>query len=125
MNEHIVDISNIEDLIITKYLLEKRIYKDDYESRRGSLNDFLNDFLDMQRTSVIYDINERPKVISFYIYDIKDEQGDDRYIFVPDNSEYSKITIERLRKINYDISKLNPYTNSSDMLVVNNKSFNF
>lgn len=102
MTDHIIYIDNIEDLVISKYLIEKKLIEQKKIQEKGALEDFVNEFINMNVTTAIYNINGDTEVVPFDVHQI----DDDRYIFFATKNEYSELTANKLNKINYDVSHL-------------------
>ena len=78
MTEHIVYMDNIEDLIISKYLIESKLIEKKELTKKLELTDFVGKFINMSRNVVAYNINSVDQVVvPFFVYTL----DDDRYIF--------------------------------------------
>ena len=122
MTEHVVYIDNIEDLIISKYLIESKLIEKKELTKKLELSDFVGKFINMSRNVVAYNINGVDQVIvPFFIYTL----DDDRYIFFVSKNEKTELTLMKLKSINYDVTKLNNYNGGNTMLRVEDNSYEF
>ena len=122
MTEHIVYMDNIEDLIISKYLIESKLIEKKELTKKLELTDFVGKFINMSRNVVAYNINSVDQVvIPFFVYTL----DDDRYIFFVSKNEKTELTLMKLKSINYDVTKLNNYNGGSTMLRVEDNSYEF
>ena len=122
MTEHIVYMDNIEDLIISKYLIESKLIEKKELTKKLELTDFVGKFINMSRNVVAYDINSVDQVIvPFFVYTL----DDDRYIFFVSKNEKTELTFMKLKSINYDVTKLNNYNGGNTMLRVEDNSYEF
>lgn len=122
MTEHIVYMDNIEDLIISKYLIESKLIEKKELTKKLELTDFVGKFINMSRNVVAYNINSVEQVVvPFFVYTL----DDDRYIFFVSKNEKTELTLMKLKSINYDVTKLNNYNGGSTMLRVEDNSYEF
>ena len=122
MTEHIVYMDNIEDLIISKYLIESKLIEKKELTKRLELTDFVGKFINMSRNIVAYNINSVDQVVvPFFVYTL----DDDRYIFFVSKNEKTELTLMKLKSINYDVTKLNNYNGGNTMLRVEDNSYEF
>ena len=122
MTEHIVYMDNIEDLIISKYLIESKLIEKKELTKKLELTDFVGKFINMSRNIVAYNINSVDQVVvPFFVYTL----DDDRYIFFVSKNEKTELTLMKLKSINYDVTKLNNYNGGSTMLRVEDNSYEF
>ena len=122
MTEHIVYMDNIEDLIISKYLIESKLIEKKELTKRLELTDFVGKFINMSRNIVAYNINSVDQVVvPFFVYTL----DDDRYIFFVSKTEKTELTLMKLKSINYDVTKLNNYNGGNTMLRVEDNSYEF
>ena len=121
ITDHIVYLDDIEDIVIAKYFIETKLLKKNEISEKMSLNNFIGKFINMSRTIAMYNVNSSPEMIPFFVYVL----DDDRYIFFATKSKGADVTVEKLKKLNYDISQLNEYSGTDNMLRVENYSFDF
>lgn len=122
MTEHIVYMDNIEDLIISKYLIESKLIEKKELTKKLELTDFVGKFINMSRNVVAYNINSVDQVVvPFFVYTL----DDDRYIFFVSKNEKTELTLMKLKSINYDVTKLNNYNGGSTMLRVEDNSYEF
>ena len=122
MTEHIVYMDNIEDLIISKYLIESKLIEKKELTKKLELTDFVGKFINMSRNVVAYNINSVDQVVvPFFVYTL----DDDRYIFFVSKTEKTELTLMKLKSINYDVTKLNNYNGGSTMLRVEDNSYEF
>ena len=122
MTEHIVYMDNIEDLIISKYLIESRLIEKKELTKKLELTDFIGKFINMSRNVVAYNINSVDQVVvPFFVYTL----DDDRYIFFVSKNEKTELTLMKLKSINYDVTKLNNYNGGNTMLRVEDNSYEF
>lgn len=122
MTEHIVYIDNIEDLIISKYLIESKLIEKKELTKKLELTDFVGKFINMSRNVVAYNINSVEQVVvPFFVYTL----DDDRYIFFVSKNEKTELTLMKLKSINYDVTKLNNYNGGNTMLRVEDNSYEF
>ena len=122
MTEHIVYMDNIEDLIISKYLIESKLIEKKELTKKLELTDFVGKFINMSRNVVAYNINSVDQVVvPFFVYTL----DDDRYIFFVSKNEKTELTLTKLKSINYDVTKLNNYNGGNTMLRVEDNSYEF
>lgn len=122
MTEHIVYMDNIEDLIISKYLIESKLIEKKELTKKLELTDFVSKFINMSRNIVAYNINSVDQVVvPFFVYTL----DDDRYIFFVSKNEKTELTLMKLKSINYDVTKLNNYNGGNTMLRVEDNSYEF
>ena len=122
MTEHIVYMDNIEDLIISKYLIESKLIEKKELTKKLELTDFVGKFINMSRNVVAYNINSVDHVVvPFFVYTL----DDDRYIFFVSKNEKTELTLMKLKSINYDVTKLNNYNGGNTMLRVEDNSYEF
>ena len=122
MTEHIVYMDNIEDLIISKYLIESKLIEKKELTKKLELTDFVGNFINMSRNVVAYNINSVDQVVvPFFVYTL----DDDRYIFFVSKNEKTELTLMKLKSINYDVTKLNNYNGGNTMLRVEDNSYEF
>ena len=122
MTEHIVYMDNIEDLIISKYLIESKLIEKKELTKKLELTDFVGKFINMSRNVVAYNINSVDQVVvPFFVYTL----DDDRYIFFVSKTEKTELTLMKLKSINYDVTKLNNYNGGNTMLRVEDNSYEF
>ena len=122
MTEHIVYMDNIEDLIISKYLIESKLIEKKELTKKLELTDFVGKFINMSRNVVAYNINNVDQVVvPFFVYTL----DDDRYIFFVSKNEKTELTLMKLKSINYDVTKLNNYNGGNTMLKVEDNSYEF
>ena len=122
MTEHIVYMDNIEDLIISKYLIESKLIEKKELTKKLELTDFVGKFINMSRNIVAYNINSVDQVVvPFFVYTL----DDDRYIFFVSKNEKTELTLMKLKSINYDVTKLNNYNGGNTMLRVEDNSYEF
>lgn len=122
MTEHIVYMDNIEDLIISKYLIESKLIEKKELTKKLELTDFIGKFINMSRNVVAYNINSVDQVVvPFFVYTL----DDDRYIFFVSKNEKTELTLMKLKSINYDVTKLNNYNGGNTMLRVEDNSYEF
>ncbi len=122
MTEHIVYMDNIEDLIISKYLIESKLIEKKELTKKLELTDFIGKFINMSRNIVAYNINSVDQVVvPFFVYTL----DDDRYIFFVSKNEKTELTLMKLKSINYDVTKLNNYRGGNTMLRVEDNSYEF
>lgn len=122
MTEHIVYMDNIEDLIISKYLIESKLIEKKELTKKLELTDFVGKFINMSRNVVAYNINSVDQVVvPFFVYTL----DDDRYIFFVSKNEKTELTLMKLKSINYDVTKLNNYRGGNTMLRVEDNSYEF
>lgn len=122
MTEHIVYMDNIEDLIISKYLIESKLIEKKELTKKLELTDFVGKFINMSRNVVAYNINSVDQVVvPFFVYTL----DDDRYIFFVSKNEKTELTLMKLKSINYDVTKLNTYRGGNNMLRVEDNSYEF
>ncbi len=122
MTEHIVYMDNIEDLIISKYLIESKLIEKKELTKKLELTDFVGKFINMSRNVVAYNINSVDQVVvPFFVYTL----DDDRYIFFVSKNEKTELTLMKLKSINYDVTKLNKYNGGNTMLRVEDNSYEF
>ena len=122
MTEHVVYIDNIEDLIISKYLIESKLIEKKELTKKLELTDFVGKFINMSRNVVAYNINSVDQVVvPFFVYTL----DDDRYIFFVSKNEKTELTLMKLKSINYDVTKLNNYNGGNTMLRVEDNSYEF
>lgn len=122
MTEHIVYMDNIEDLIISKYLIESKLIEKKELTKKLELTDFVGKFINMSRNVVAYNINSIDQVVvPFFVYTL----DDDRYIFFVSKNEKTELTLMKLKSINYDVTKLNNYNGGNTMLRVEDNSYEF
>ena len=122
MTEHVVYMDNIEDLVISKYLIESKLIEKKELIKKLELTDFVGKFINLSRNVVAYNINRADQVIvPFFVYTL----DDDRYIFFVSKNEKTELTLMKLKSINYDITKLNKYSGGNNMLRVEDYSYEF
>lgn len=123
MIEHIVYINNIEDIVIAKYFIEKRLIERKEIDEKMPLQDFIGNFLHMNQMLAVFDINNTVDVVLFYIYTI----DNDRYIFFVDKNDSVNRILRKLSSIDYDFSKLLLFDNNidNDMIRINNVEYSF
>ena len=122
MTEHVVYIDNIEDLIISKYLIESKLIEKKELTKKLELSDFVGKFINMSRNVVAYDINSVDQVIvPFFVYTL----DNDRYIFFVSKNEKTELTLMKLKSIDYDVTKLDKYNDGNNMLRVDDHSYEF
>lgn len=122
MTEHIVYIDNIEDLIISKYLIESKLIEKKELTKKLELTDFIGKFINMSRNVVAYNINSVDQVVvPFFVYTL----DDDRYIFFVSKNEKTELTLMKLKSINYDVTRLDNYNGGNTMLRVEDNSYEF
>ena len=122
MTEHIVYMDNIEDLIISKYLIESKLIEKKELTKKLELTDFVGKFINMSRNVVAYNINSVDQVVvPFFVYTL----DDDRYIFFVSKNQKTEVTLMKLKSINYDVTKLNNYNGGNTMLRVEDNSYEF
>ena len=122
MTEHIVYMDNIEDLIISKYLIESKLIEKKELTKKLELTDFVGKFINMSRNVVAYNINSVDQVVvPFFVYTL----DDDRYVFFVSKNEKTELTLMKLKSINYDVTKLNNYNGGKTMLRVEDNSYEF
>ena len=122
MTEHIVYMDNIEDLIISKYLIESKLIEKKELTKKLELTDFVGKFINMSRNVVAYNINSVDQiVVPFFVYTL----DDDRYIFFVSKNEKTELTLMKLKSINYDVTRLNNYNGGNNMLRVEDNSYEF
>ena len=122
MTEHIVYMDNIEDLIISKYLIESKLIEKKELTKKLELTDFVGKFINMSRNIVAYNINSVDQVVvPFFVYTL----DDDRYVFFVSKNEKTELTLMKLKSINYDVTKLNNYNGGNTMLRVEDNSYEF
>ena len=122
MTEHIIYMDNIEDLIISKYLIESKLIEKKELTKKLELTDFVGKFINMSRNIVAYNINSVDQVVvPFFVYTL----DDDRYIFFVSKNEKTELTLMKLKSINYDVTKLNNYNGGNTMLRVEDNSYEF
>ena len=122
MTEHVVYMDNIEDLVISKYLIESKLIEKKELTKKLELTDFVGKFINMSRNVVAYNINSVDQVVvPFFVYTL----DDDRYIFFVSKNEKTELTLMKLKSINYDVAKLNKYSGGNNMLRVENYSYEF
>ena len=122
MTEHIVYMDNIEDLIISKYLIESKLIEKKELTKKLELTDFVGKFINMSRNVVAYNINSVDQVVvPFFVYTL----DDDRYIFFVSKNEKTELTLMKLKSINYDVTRLNNYNGGNTMLRVEDNSYEF
>ena len=122
MSEHIVYMDNIEDLIISKYLIESKLIEKKELTKKLELTDFVGKFINMSRNVVAYNINSVDQVVvPFFVYTL----DDDRYIFFVSKNEKTELTLMKLKSINYDVTRLDNYRGGNTMLRVEDNSYEF
>lgn len=122
MTEHIVYMDNIEDLIISKYLIESKLIEKKELTKKLELTDFIGKFINMSRNVVAYNINSVDQVVvPFFVYTL----DDDRYIFFVSKNEKTELTLMKLKSINYDVTRLDNYNGGNTMLRVEDNSYEF
>lgn len=122
MTEHIVYMDNIEDLIISKYLIESKLIEKKELTKKLELTDFVGKFINMSRNVVAYNINSVDQVVvPFFVYTL----DDDRYIFFVSKNEKTELTLMKLKSINYDVTRLDNYRGGNTMLRVEDNSYEF
>ena len=122
MTEHVVYMDNIEDLVISKYLIESKLIEKKELTKKLELPDFVGKFINMSRNVVAYNINSVDQVIvPFFVYTL----DDDRYIFFVSKNEKTELTLIKLKSINYDVTKLDKYNGGNNMLRVEDYSYEF
>ena len=122
MTEHIVYMDNIEDLIISKYLIESKLIEKKELTKKLELTDFVGKFINMSRNVVAYNINSVDQVVvPFFVYTL----DDDRYIFFVSKNEKTELTLTKLKSINYDVTRLDNYRGGNTMLRVEDNSYEF
>ena len=122
MTEHIVYMDNIEDLIISKYLIESKLIEKKELTKKLELTDFVGKFINMSRNVVAYNINSVEQVVvPFFVYTL----DDDRYIFFVSKNEKTELTLMKLKSINYDVTRLDNYRGGNTMLRVEDNSYEF
>ena len=122
MTEHIVYMDNIEDLIISKYLIESKLIEKKELTKKLELTECVGKFINMSRNVVAYNINSVDQVVvPFFVYTL----DDDRYIFFVSKTEKTELTLMKLKSINYDVTKLNNYNGGNTMLRVEDNSYEF
>ena len=122
MTEHIVYMDNIEDLIISKYLIESKLIEKKELTKKLELTDFVGKFINMSRNIVAYNINSVDQVVvPFFVYTL----DDDRYIFFVSKNEKTELTLMKLKSINYDVTRLDNYRGGNTMLRVEDNSYEF
>lgn len=122
MTEHVVYMNNIEDLVISKYLIESKLIEKKELTKKLELTDFVGKFINMSRNVVAYNINSVNQVIvPFFVYTL----DDDRYIFFVSKNEKTELTLIKLKSINYDVTKLDEYSGGNNMLRVEDYSYEF
>ena len=122
MTEHIVYMDNIEDLIISKYLIESKLIEKKELTKKLELTDFVGKFINMSRNVVAYNINSVDQVVvPFFVYTL----DDDRYVFFVSKNEKTELTLTKLKSINYDVTRLDNYRGGNTMLRVEDNSYEF
>ena len=122
MTEHIVYMDNIEDLIISKYLIESKLIEKKELTKKLELTDFVGKFINMSRNVVAYNINSVDQVVvPFFVYTL----DNDRYIFFVSKNEKTELTLMKLKSINYDVTRLDNYRGGNTMLRVEDNSYEF
>ena len=122
MTEHIVYMDNIEDLIISKYLIESKLIEKKELTKKLELTDFVGKFINMSRNVVAYNINSVDQVVvPFFVYTL----DDDRYVFFVSKNEKTELTLMKLKSINYDVTRLDNYRGGNTMLRVEDNSYEF
>ena len=122
MTEHVVYMDNIEDLVISKYLIESKLIEKKELTKKLELTDFVGKFINMSRNVVAYNINSVDQVIvPFFVYTL----DNDRYIFFVSKNEKTELTLIKLKSINYDVTKLDKYSGGNNMLRVEDYSYEF
>lgn len=99
----IVDITDLEDMILTKHEIDLLLIEHKEIEERTPLNDFFVKYSNLNETSYI----EGTEIIPFAFHIVYDNQ----YLFVNGKNEKNEKIIEVLKKINYDYSKLQPVSN--------------
>ncbi len=122
MIDHVIYMDNIEDIVLTKYFIETKLTEKNESFEKMSLNDFIGKFIDMTKTVAAYNINSAiSDVVPFFIYVL----DNDRYIFFVEKNDKTNLTLKKLQSINYDLSKLNKYSGTDNMLRVEGYSYDF
>lgn len=115
MNEHIVHIDNIEELIISKYIIEEELIKQKQLEKKYTLQEFIQDFLKMNDHIAVYNIVKKPEIIPYYIYKL----NNDVFIFFAEQSDMVNKLYNFLKSIDFDESNLKPYAGGPNMLRIN------
>jgi len=108
----IVNIADIEDLIIAKYHIDNERINDGEIDGRSDLNEFISTYGNVSKNTVIFDVYENPRVVSFNIIKTKK----DIYLFISGNDDDIKVVDDNLKKIDYDLTKLKK-RNEEDVIV--------
>jgi len=97
MKYHVVNISDIEELITSKIEIDKLLIESNAITEKMDLNYFLQKYATLSNTYI-----SQTKVIAFNFYNIEDN----KYLFINEKNETSDKLVSELEKINYDLSKL-------------------
>ncbi len=119
---HSVYMSDIEDLIISKYFIEQELLKNKIISEKMSLDYFVSKFINVAENFITLDVNNSSLFIPFYIYD---ELKNDTYIFFSNYSDECEKVVKMFSEIEFDFSKLVPYSNQNIMIKYNNVLYSF
>ena len=122
MKEHIIYADDPESLIIGKYFVEEYLLENKIIEQKYPLNEFISKFLNFNKSMAIVNMKTDPSVVAFFIYN---EMPDDVYVFFGSSGKDADIVYEKLKKINYDLSKLKPYTDEDILVRINNKEYSF
>lgn len=117
----IVNISDIEDLIIAKYNIDKERIKNGEIDGRSNLNEFISTYANVSKYTVILDVFEDPRIVSFNIVKMSEET----YLFITGNDDDIKFVSDNLEKINYDLSKLKKRTEEDIIIRIGTNEYTF
>ena len=121
MTTNFVHIDDIEELVIAKYFIECDLIKNNEIDDKMTIAEFIQKFINMTTNVVIYNMSTSPKIVPFYIY----EYGDNKYVFLDNENEYSDLTIMKLKKLKYDLTGLPAYSGGDTLLRIGQKEYDF
>jgi len=102
-----VNINNIEDLVISKYIIESYKLKEKLIESKQPLNDFIND---LTKSMYALSLENMTKIINFGVIKIPSET----FVYVTNDDESEqKIIDEYMSKIDYDLNKTQMFNMNS------------
>lgn len=121
MTENVVYLEDIEAVVLAKYHIENELIEQGKITEKMSLGDFIGKFIKMTDNIAVYNMTTTTDVVPFFIYNT----ANNKFIFFAEKNDFSEQTITKLKKINFDISKLKKYVSGETCLNVGKLTYEF
>lgn len=121
MTENIVYLEDIEAVVLAKYHIENELIEQGKITEKMSLGDFIGKFIKMTDNTAVYNMTTTTDVVPFFMY----KTSNTIFIFFAEKNDFSEQTITKLKKINFDLSKLKGYESGETCLSVGKSLYEF